>query len=149
MADKQLHRLGYLTATGIGRHRHLRFEGKDLHPGNRELHGQGKMMHGAGIVPFIEGMDQVGEEPFIQQIPFNNQTVFIRFIAVHLDRSGVDQLFFQFTPPLFGGSIPHGPVSNKRSITERFCLPSAASVAGQADSLNSSPEYIDYIVQKE
>jgi hypothetical protein len=49
---------------------------------------------------------------------------------------------------MFGGSIPHGPVSDKFPIGGKFFLPSAASVAGQADSLNSSPEYIDYIVQK-
>lgn len=61
MADKYLHRLGYVTATCIWRHRHFRTEGKDLHPGNQELHGYDKMMHGAGIAPFIECMDQIGE----------------------------------------------------------------------------------------
>jgi beta-barrel assembly-enhancing protease len=102
MAHKPLHRLGYFTATGIGCHRHLRLKGKDLHPGNREFHGQDKMMHRAGIVPFIEGMDQVGKEPFIQQIPFHDQTVFIRFITANLDRSCMDQLFFQCASSSFG-----------------------------------------------
>lgn len=84
------HRFFDIVATRIRNYRHPDLERKDIHLGDCELHRKRDMVHQTGLSLLIAGMDDIGEEPLISQIAFNDEPFFVRFIAAYRDRSFVN-----------------------------------------------------------